>query len=98
MYIIHQVWPLAANRCLYVQRGFLRPAENAAQRFGQENSQVEFRGLVLEDLSTMERIQRALDLGKITEFHYHDHEVALRHQHHVVTEYLDRYDAARAVI
>jgi phenylpropionate dioxygenase-like ring-hydroxylating dioxygenase large terminal subunit len=97
MYVVHQVWPLAANRCHYVKRGYLRKAENAAQRFGQENSQVEFRDLILEDLNTLERIQRAMETGKITEFHYHDHEVALRHQHHVVCERLKRYDAEQAV-
>lgn len=95
MYVLHQVWPLAANRCHYVKRGFLRKAENAAQRFGQENSLVEFRDLVLEDINTLERIQRALDSGRIKEFHYHDHEVALRHQHHVVCDYIRRYESAQ---
>ena len=40
---------------------------------------VEYRDVSLEDLSTLERIQRALDPGQIKEFHYHDHELALRH-------------------
>jgi hypothetical protein len=92
MYTSHQVWPLSANRCLYQQRVFVRPAQNAAQRFGQENTMVEFRDVVMEDLSTLERIQRALDTGVIKQFHYHDHELALRHQHKVVTDILAAYD------
>jgi glycine betaine catabolism A len=88
MYTAHQVWPLGPNRSLYQQRVFVRPAQNAAERFGQENTMVEFRDVVMEDLSTLERIQRALDAGQIKQFHYHDHELALRHQHHVVTQTL----------
>jgi glycine betaine catabolism A len=88
MYTAHQVWPLGPDRSLYQQRVFVRPAQNAAERFGQENTMVEFRDVVMEDLSTLERIQRALDSGQIKQFHYHDHELALRHQHHVVTQTL----------
>jgi Rieske 2Fe-2S family protein len=92
MYISHQVWPLAVNRCLYRKRGYMRKAENAAQRFGQENSQVEFRDVILEDLNTLERIQRAIDAGLIEAFNFHDHEVALRHQAAVVRQTIEDYD------
>jgi hypothetical protein len=57
---------------------------------------VEYRDIVMEDLSTLERIQRALDTGQIKEFHYHDHELALRHQHKVVTDIIADYDRRRA--
>lgn len=96
MYTAHQVWPLGPNRSIYQQRVFVRPARNAAERFGQENTMVEFRDVVMEDLSTLERIQRALDSGQIREFHYHDHELALRHQHKVVTDLLAEYDREQA--
>jgi hypothetical protein len=92
MYTAHQVWPLGPNRSLYQQRVFVRRAQNAAERFGQENTMVEFRDVVMEDLSTLERIQRALDAGRIKEFHYHDHELALRHQHKVVSDVVAAYD------
>jgi phenylpropionate dioxygenase-like ring-hydroxylating dioxygenase large terminal subunit len=86
MYTAHQVWPLGPNRSLYQQRVFMRKAANAAERFGQENTMVEFRDVVMEDLSTLERIQRAVESGQIREFHYHDHELALRHQAKVVRD------------
>jgi phenylpropionate dioxygenase-like ring-hydroxylating dioxygenase large terminal subunit len=95
-YTAHQVWPLAANKCLYQQTVFMRPAKNAAERFGQENTMVEYRDIVMEDLSTLERIQRALDTGQIKEFHYHDHELALRHQHKVVTDLIADYEKRQA--
>jgi Rieske 2Fe-2S family protein len=96
MYTAHQVWPLGPNKSLYQQRVFVRPAKTAAERFGQENTMVEFRDIVMEDFSTLERIQRALDTGQIKQFHYHDHELALRHQHKVVTDILADYDRSLA--
>jgi phenylpropionate dioxygenase-like ring-hydroxylating dioxygenase large terminal subunit len=96
MYTAHQVWPLGPNRSIYQQRVFVRPAKTAAERFGQENTMVEFRDIVMEDFSTLERIQRALDTGQIRQFHYHDHELALRHQHKVVTDILAAYDQETA--
>lgn len=96
MYTAQQVWPLGPNRSIMQQRCFMRKARNAAERFGQENTMVEFRDVVMEDLSTLERIQRALDSGQIKRFYFHDHELALRHQHKVVTETLAAYDRQRA--
>ncbi|MGD9604201.1 MAG: aromatic ring-hydroxylating dioxygenase subunit alpha [Gammaproteobacteria bacterium] len=92
MYFTHQMWPLAANRVVWQMRGYLRPATNAAQRFGQENSMVELRDAVLEDCNTLERIQSALDQGLLKEFQYHDHELALRHQYHVVRQWVEDYE------
>jgi len=96
MYTAHQVWPVGPNKSIYQQRVFVRPARTAAERFGQENTMVEFRDVVMEDFSTLERIQRALDSGQIRQFHYHDHELALRHQHKVVTDILAQYDREQA--
>ncbi len=96
MYFTHQMWPIAPNRVVWQMRGFLRPAQNAAQRFGQENSMVELRDAVLEDCNTLERIQSVLDQGLLKEFLYHDHELGLRHQYHVVKQWVDDYAKARA--
>lgn len=96
MYTAHQVWPLAPNRSLYQQRVFMRKAQNAAERFGQENTMVEYRDVVMEDLSTLERIQRAVDTGQIQHFHFHDHELALRHQAKVVKDVVTAYERERA--
>ena len=92
MYFTHQMWPLAANKVVWQMRGFMRPAQNAAQRFGQENSMVELRDAVLEDCNTLERIQHSLDQGLLSEFVFHDHELALRHQYHVVKQWVKDYE------
>ena len=39
---------------------------------------------------------RLLDTGQIKQFHYHDHELALRHQHKVVTDILAAWDRETA--
>lgn len=91
MYFTHQMWPLGPNEVVWQMRGFLRPATNAAQRFGQENSLVELRDAVLEDGNTLERIQRSLKQGLIREFTFHDHELALRHHYHTVVDWVARY-------
>ena len=85
MYFIHQMWPLAANRTQYNLKGYYPAAKNGAQRFSQEYAMIELRNTILEDISTMEGIQRSFDSGMIQNLHFHDHEVALRHQYHIVT-------------
>jgi hypothetical protein len=71
-------------------KGYYYPAPaNAARRFAQEYAMIELRNTILEDISTMEGIQRSFDAGVIREIHFHDHEVALRHQNHVVTAILE---------
>ncbi len=93
MYFTHQMWPVSSNEVIWQMRGFLRPASNAAQRFGQENSMVELRDAVLEDCNTLERIQQSLDQGLLKEFIFHDHELALRQQYHVVKHWLENFES-----
>ncbi len=88
MYFTHQMWPLDANHTHWEMTGYLRPAENAAQRFGQEHAMVELRDAVLEDANTLERMQRNVRTGLIKAFHFHDHELSLRYQHHTVCRHL----------
>ncbi|MEM7543883.1 MAG: SRPBCC family protein [Pseudomonadota bacterium] len=95
MYFTHQMWPLGPNQVVWQMRGFMRKAENAAQRFGQENSMVELRDAVLEDGNTLERIQHSLRQGLLKEFVFHDHELALRHNYHAVTNWVDDYETNR---
>lgn len=85
MFFVHQMWPLSANQTQYNLKGYYPAALNGAQRFAQEYAMIELRNTILEDISTMEGIQSSFDAGVIKELHFHDHEVALRHQHHVVT-------------
>lgn len=93
MYFIHQIWPISVNRTVYQLHGFMRKATNAAQRFGQENAMVELRQVVMmEDINTLERIQRSMESGQFDQFTFHDHELGLRHHYHTVASILEDYD------
>ncbi len=94
MFFIHQIWPVSANEVVWEMRGYLRRAQNAAERFGQENSVVELRDAVLEDTNTLERIQRSIRQGALEHFVYHDHEIALRHNYHTVMRWVEAYEEA----
>lgn len=88
MYFTHQMWPLGPDRTKWEMTGYLRPANRASERFGQEHAMAELRDAVLEDANTLERIQRNLNTGLIKSFYYHDHELMLRHQHYMVSKHL----------
>ncbi len=94
MHFLHQIWPLSPHQVSWEMRGFLRGADNAAERFGQENSIVELRDAVLEDTNTLERIQASMRQGAIRHFVFHDHELALRYHHHTVMGWVDAYEGA----
>lgn len=95
-YFCHQMWPTGPNETMWEMTGFWRPAETAAQRVIQEYFMAELRDAVIEDLNTLERVQSNIDNGVIKEFHYHDHEVALRHHHAAVTNYVAEFEGRRS--
>jgi len=88
MYFTHQMWPLGAGKTQWDMTGYLRPAANAAERFGQEHAIAELRDAVLEDANTLERMQRNVSTGLLDKFYFHDHELSLRYQHHTVKKHL----------
>jgi len=92
MYFTHQMWPLAPDRTVWEMTGFLAPARTAADRFVQEYFMIELRDAVLEDMNTVERAQSAINAGIINEFHYQDHEVALRYHYHVINKALNEFE------
>lgn len=96
MFTVHQMWPVTVDSTQWEMNGFLKPAENAAQRFTQEYFKVELRDTVLEDANTLERVQSAIGSGVINEFHFHDQEIALRHNHAVVKQYVEDFERRTA--
>jgi len=89
MYLVHQMCPLAANKTQWELTGYLRPATNAAHRFGQEHTIVELRDVVLEDFRLLERQQKNMETGLIKEIYFHDHEIALRYHNYTVQSKLN---------
>lgn len=93
-YFCHQMWPVGAGKTEWEMTGFWQPAQTAAQRIVQEYFMIELRDTVMEDLNTLERAQANIENGVVKEYHYHDHEVALRFHHHAVREAVERFSAA----
>lgn len=92
MYFTHRMWPVGAGEVVWQMHGYLQPATNAAQRFGQENAIVELRDAVREDCNTLERIQTAISEGLCKTFTFHDHELALRYQHYAVVKWVEDFE------
>lgn len=53
---------------------------------------IELRDAVLEDANSLECIQPSLDQRLLNEFVFHDNELALRRQYHVVPEWVASYE------
>lgn len=80
----YEFWPLAVDKTHWVARFYATEPQSCSQRIGQELSIVQLREALLEDLNTVEAVQRGLTSGAIKELQFSDQELALRHQHHVV--------------
>lgn len=84
----HHFWPLAVDKTLWETRIYFPVAENAGQRFSQEYSKASTRDVLLEDASILENTQSVLTSGAKTHFHLQDEEIAIRHFHKVVRDYV----------
>ena len=91
-YFCHQVWPVTAGETVWEMTGFWAPAQTAADRFVQEYFLAELRDVASEDLNTLERAQSNIASGAIKTFHFHDHEVLLRHHYTTILKYLGMED------
>ncbi|MGV2290449.1 SRPBCC family protein [Trinickia sp. YCB016] len=84
--------PIAHNKTLLEARVYYPEMTTAGGRFFLEYMKVALRDVLLEDLSTLERTQRAAETGAKKHMILQDHELLVRHNYHVV----ERVLAARA--
>ena len=78
-FLSYNFWPVSENKTVYEVRMFYPEAKNAAQRFTQEFNRAKTRDALLEDLSTLEEIQRMIESGALESFHFSDQEILCRH-------------------
>ena len=83
-YFTYEFWPGAVDHTHWVEKIYVDKPQNAAQQLSQYNLTVQFRDGNMEDLSTMEAVQRGLMSGVKTHIHFSDQEVGCRHQYKVV--------------
>jgi phenylpropionate dioxygenase-like ring-hydroxylating dioxygenase large terminal subunit len=86
----HRFWPLAVDRTIWESRMYFPNPANAGERFFQEYSKVTTRNVLLEDGSLLEKTQAVLASGAKKHWHLQDEEIAIRHFHEVVQEYVER--------
>ena len=87
-FFTYEFWPIEVNRTLFIMRTYATPAKTWGQRLGQELSIIFLREGVSEDLSTLESTQEGLESGALDSMVLSDQEIAIRHQHHVVEQYV----------
>jgi phenylpropionate dioxygenase-like ring-hydroxylating dioxygenase large terminal subunit len=76
--------PIGHNKTLLEARVYYPEMTGAGGRFFLEYMKVALRDVLLEDLSTLERTQRAVETGAKTHMILQDNEVLVRHNFHVV--------------
>jgi phenylpropionate dioxygenase-like ring-hydroxylating dioxygenase large terminal subunit len=87
-FFTYEFWPIDVNETLFIMRTYATPAKTWSQRLGQELSIIFLREGVSEDLSTLESTQEGLESGALESMILSDQEIAIRHQHHIVEQYV----------
>jgi phenylpropionate dioxygenase-like ring-hydroxylating dioxygenase large terminal subunit len=82
--------PIAHNKTLLEARVYYPEMTTAGGRFFQEYMKVALRDVLLEDLSTIERTQRACETGAKQVMVLQDQEVLIRHGAYVVDEIINK--------
>ena len=89
-YFTYNFWPISENKTHWVMDIYQFKSENAGQLLAAEHTKVLLRDAVLEDFGTLEDTQEMMESGVLTHINISDPEVAIRHQMHVVNEWLAR--------
>ena len=87
-FFTYEFWPIEVNRTLFIMKTYATPAKTWGQRIGQELSIIFLREGVSEDLSTLESTQEGLESGALDSMVLSDQEIAIRHQHQVVEQFV----------
>lgn len=90
-FFTYNFWPLAVDRTRWEIRAYYPQATNAGERFSREYGKVLFRDIIMEDASTMEKIQSTVTSGAKTHFILQDEEILVRHDYKVHEEYVGFY-------
>lgn len=83
--------PLAVDRCRFEIKQCVRPPRNASERWAHEVSAGSLYATVLEDISTVERIQSNMASGVRKAMVLQDYEVQIRNTHHWCQQFAGAY-------
>lgn len=85
-YSTWNLWPLDVDRTIWEARMYMPEPQNLSQRFCQEYFLCSSRDTILEDMSTLERVQAGLSSGALKSLILNDDEILVRHFHKTVEE------------
>ena len=87
-YFTYNFWPISENRTRWTMDIYQLRAEHAGGLLAQEHTKILLRDAVLEDFSTLEATQQMMESGALTHITISELEIALRHQMHVINQWL----------
>lgn len=87
--VVQQTWPITAHLSLYETGCYFPEPQTAAERFAIEHYGVRTRDVLIEDIMNSVRIHGNYAAGAISNIHYSDHEIMLRHQYHIVRTWMN---------
>ncbi|MDD3651739.1 aromatic ring-hydroxylating dioxygenase subunit alpha [Immundisolibacter sp.] len=87
-YFTYNFWPISENQTRWTMDIYQLKAEHAGGLLAQEHTKILLRDAVLEDFSTLEATQQMMESGVLTHITISELEIALRHQMHVIDQWL----------
>lgn len=97
-YNTHQYWPTSHNTVIFEGNVYSLPARSASERVGREMAAVSFKEYSLQDANTLEATQLGIESGVVDRWPLNDQEVLVRHFHHGVADWVQRYQMDRAEV
>ena len=90
-YLAFRYWPDDFNRMTFEFNTYFTAPNDYAEALMSAYQRLFINAITAEDLSTLERTQRALESGGLKALHISDEEVLVRHSHKMVTEAVAKY-------
>ncbi|MQY21729.1 aromatic ring-hydroxylating oxygenase subunit alpha [Nocardia macrotermitis] len=94
-YLLYRYWPTSYNTHRFEGMLCYQPARTVRERVEHEVSSVVFKEFALQDAGMLTGTQTALEQAYrsagITRFPVNDQEILVRHFHHAVADWVDRY-------
>jgi phenylpropionate dioxygenase-like ring-hydroxylating dioxygenase large terminal subunit len=89
-YFSYEFWPVSKNKTKWVAKLYMNEPTSWTERIGQEFTVVQLREALFEDLTTIEQTQKGLESGVLEKITLSDQELAIRHQHYVIDNIINK--------
>jgi nitrite reductase/ring-hydroxylating ferredoxin subunit len=94
----YHYWPTSPSSLVFEGNLYFVPAQSVRERLAHELAAATFKEFTLQDASTLEATQMALESGVVDRFPLCDQEITVRHFHKTVADWVDCYRHERAKV